>query len=131
MAKKDVVGLICVCDMNGGSKDVFVEERMRPALALTFQHSCRDALDLMDSGGTGAVILIENSIPRRIVTRGELQRRSAHAAPQVDVPRCRCCGTARALRNGPRGRTFCVQCNRVPRAHPQYLVGSAEFAAPA
>lgn len=108
----DLVGLVCVCDLDQARTGATVDECMaRDPVTVDVATSAALAGRLMLERGISCLPVMAGGALRGVITLGDLRR-----AGIVDAPpeRCIACGSTEHVRCETRGRSvgYCLECTR-------------------
>ena len=113
-----LVGMVCTCDLYDARLQATVEEVMKaPVVALDKKQTALEAAELMRERAVGSVVVLSDSRPCGIVTRGDLLQHWPDIESTLGPSRCECCGLTRHLETDVHGRTLCMYCDE--RAHDE------------
>jgi CBS-domain-containing membrane protein len=110
--REDLVGLVCLCDLDAAPTGASVRECMsRELVTIDVATSPAEAVHVMLEGRIGCLPVVSEGELCGVVTLGDLRR-----AGFVDLPveRCVACGSTEHVRCDRQGRSvgLCLECTR-------------------
>lgn len=125
--KKDLVGVVCVCDLRDADFSECIEERMRyPVATIPKGASVHDAAAVLRERTIGCVPVVDDDSVVGVISRGDLLRAGLAADEVLGSHVCAACGRyhdVHPYKLGPDVQ-FCEEClDRAAPADDEYDIG--------